>query len=370
VEIAGAVSLTVGGFRMILRRYFYFHRRALTIGFDPRWITSKGMYMASALPATPLQNQIDRIKTRRLGSSAPFVRDTRRAQSAPKTVEPTKEQVSAVQKTLGIDPSKPTAKKEILVHSCFDQRHSQTKPKDCRCDVYIEYWRCRDLINKGDADFLTYRRAGREHQNRKSIVLTADFLQRQAKSQDALNHKQPLSLTAFIDSSSGYHMAPVSDEATSGLDKKINNVRRATIHERKTEVESRRKHHVGAANFRKGAGGLTVGVGGGKIVDLTKAGAAVKKGNAPDSDSSHDDVLCGNATGQINSKADPNYSRGLEPYDNPNRNPKAIPGTKAAKLESARNLPKPIDKVVGIQEAKEFQKESSKNQTAIMTGVE
>ena len=211
-----------------------------------------------------------------------------------------------------------------------------------------------------------YRRAGREHQNRKSIVFSSDFLHQQAKSEDALNHKLPLSLSAFTE----YHIASITSEASSGLDKNINNVRRATIHERKTEVESRRKHHVGPANFRKGAGGLTVGVGKGKIVDLTAAGATVKKGYAPDSDSSRDDVLAGNITGQMNSKTDPNYARGVNGCENLYSDPKPIPGTKAANLESARNLPKPITEQIGAQEIAEFEKQIEDAEITIMTGVE
>jgi len=331
--------------------------------------------MATA-PVVSAAAQIERIRNRKLGAAAPYVRDSRHAQAAPKTVEPTKEQVSAAQAILGVDPSKRTAKKDILCHSCFDQRQDQTKPRDCRCDVYIEYWQARNLIDSGWADFLIYRRAGREHQNRKSIVFSSDFLQQQAKTEDALNHKLPLSLSAFTE----YHIASITSEASSGLDETINNVRRGTIHERKTEVESRRKHRVGVANFRKGAGGLTVGVGGGKIVDLTAAGAKVKSGHAPDSDSSRDDILAGNITGQMNSKADPNYSRGLAGYDNLYSDPKAIPGSKAAKLETARNLPKPIAEQVGEQEiakfekqikteVAEFEKQIEEAKIAVMTGV-
>jgi hypothetical protein len=317
------------------------------------------------LASAPAVSQIDRIRNRKLGSSAPYVRDSRRAQAAPKIVEPTAEQVTAAQKTLGVDPLKRTAKKEILCHSCFDQRRDETKPKNCGCNLYCEYWQARNLIDYGWADFLIYRRAGREHQNRKSIVFTGDYLVAHAKSEDALNHKLPLSLSAFTE----YQIASITAEATSGLDQEINNVRRATIHERKTEVESRRKHHVGPANFRKGAGGLTVGVGG-KIVDLTAAGAKVKKGYAPDSDSSRDDILAGNIVGQMNSEPDPNYSRGVEGCDNLDSGPKAIPGSKIAKLESARNLPKSIAEQIGAQEIAEFEKQIEDAETTVMTGVE
>src|SRR5580704_5758002 len=200
-------------------------------------------------------NQIERIKARPLGVLAPQVRDKRPAQKPRRGFKPpTSEQVKAAQENLGVGKAPSESKKEILVHDCFSQRHGYTKPLHCSCDTRIEYWKARNLIKKGLAEFLLYKRSGREQENRKSIVVTEEFSAKRAHSLDALNHSLPLSISAFIE----YHMAPVSSEVSCG-DAKIDTVRFATIHQRKSEVRTRRDHRVGTANYRKGAGGMTVG---------------------------------------------------------------------------------------------------------------
>jgi hypothetical protein len=317
--------------------------------------------MASA----PAVSQIDRIKNRALGIRT-TIGDSRAAQTPSKAfVPPTTAQVEAAKKSFGVDGALyNAARKEILVHICFDQRRGDSKPRRCNCDNRIAYVTARNLIDHGLADFLRYKRRGEELENRKSIVVTAAFLHLQAKSQDALNHKLPLSISAF----SEYHMASIADETTSGLDKSVQSVRLGTIAEHKKEVEDRRKHKVGPANFRKGAGGLTVGYRG-KVVDLTAAGVMVKKGYTADSDSNRDDVAAGNITGQLNSKPDPIYAHGLGADDMYARHP-AVKGSKSEALEKERNLPKAYDEKIGKEESAAFKKESIKKQTTIQTGIE
>jgi hypothetical protein len=281
-------------------------------------------------------NQIERIKARPLGVLAPQVRDKRPAQKPRRGFKPpTSEQVKAAQENLGVGKAASEFKKEILVHDCFSQRHGYTKPLHCSCDTRIESWKARNLIKNGLADFLLYKRSGRELENRKSIVVTEEFRAKRAQAFDALNHQLPLSISEFTD----YHMAPISSEASCG-DARIDKVRFATIHQRKSEVRNRRDHRVGTANYRKGDGGMTVGTntkdkyGNYKIVSAGNW----KSGKAPDSDSSREDLLDGNGVGQVNSKKDREFGRGLDSVLNMNAGPQPAKGSLALKIEAARDL--------------------------------
>jgi hypothetical protein len=217
-------------------------------------------------------------------------------------------EVEAVRKAFGLDKKLYEAKRqEILVHNCYEQRRGDTKSHRCQCYLRIAYADARNLIEKGYADFVLYKRRGQELQNRKSIVLTAEFNHMQAKSADSLNHKLPLSLSDFI----GYHASAVCNEAHSDLDPAINNVRRGTIAERKKEVEANRRHRVSA------------------------------KGHSIDSDSTRVELAEGNGVGQMN--AGENKGR-------------LAPGA-VSESEGRKERPKSVDEVAGKSEEAEWIKE-------------
>jgi hypothetical protein len=151
-------------------------------------------------------------------------------------------------------------------------------------------------------------------------------------------------------------MAPITFEASSDLNKAINNARRVTIYERKNEVRIRRDHRVGTANYRKGDGGLTVGTNvkdKNGIYKIESAGNW-KGGCAPDSDSSREDLLHEDGLDKINCKPDKDLGEGFDSVLNMNAGPKPAKGSPAQKLEAARNLPKPIDERIGCKEKTEF----------------
>jgi hypothetical protein len=163
------------------------------------------------------------------------------AQTAPPAIrsleqlDDDQKRVSAAWGVPGIKAAART-KKEILLHTCFFQ-DDQDKPRYCNCDVHVTFAEARNMINRGWAEFLTYKRSGRVLENRKVIVATRAFMEAKAKSHDASEHKRPLSIEGFLE----YHMAPISAEVTSGLDKEIQNVRLGEIAERKKEVSSARR---------------------------------------------------------------------------------------------------------------------------------
>jgi hypothetical protein len=230
--------------------------------------------------------------------------------------EPT---VEAVRKAFGLDKRLYEAKsQEILVHNCFEQRRDETKSHRCQCYLRIAYADARNLIDKGYADFVLYKRRGQTLENRKSIVLTAEFNRMHARSMDSLNHKLPLSLSDFI----GFHVSPVYGEAKSGLDRAINDVRRGTIAERKKAVEANRRHRVRP------------------------------KGNAIDSDSTREDMRAGNGVGQMHA----GENKG-----------KLAPGV-VSDREGRKQLEKPIDEVVSKAEEAEWVSDSRKRQTFTQTG--
>lgn len=165
-------------------------------------------------PVTPsLSARIEHLRMRPLGVEAPQVPDKRPAQAPPKL--------------------------DILVHDCFEQRAGVRKPP-CKCSTHVGFLSARILIERGQADWLLYTRKGKQLQNRKVLVLTATYVKHLAHSQDALNHKLALSLSGF----KNYHIAPITSEARSGLDREINLIRLQTIHERKKQVESYRDYRV------------------------------------------------------------------------------------------------------------------------------
>ena len=245
--------------------------------------------------------------------------------------KPTLEQFDEAQKRTstewGVPEIKAAAKKkkEILLHTCFFQG-DELKPKHCNCHVHVSFAEARNMINRGWAGFLIFKRGSNVQENRKVIVATRAFIEAKARSHDAFEHKEPLNIEGFLE----YHMAPITAEVTSGLGKQIQNVRRREIAERKKEV-SRHRHRV------------------------------TPKGNSIDSDSSREDMAAGNGVGQLSSRHDRNTGKGLGPESNSNHFGESV---------GRKSLPIPIEEKIGREEAKEWRKDDKARETTIATGVE
>jgi hypothetical protein len=85
---------------------------------------------------------------------------------------------------------------QVLVHSCHDQSHKK-QPENRACSDRISESAARRLTKNGLAQWLFFERCGKLLPNRKSIVLTPEAAERQAHTQDELNHKFALSINAF-----------------------------------------------------------------------------------------------------------------------------------------------------------------------------
>jgi hypothetical protein len=244
-------------------------------------------------------------------------------------VESVSDAVGLVSTAWHVEEIKTTSKnkKEILLHTCFFQG-DEIKPRYCNCDVHLSFAQARNMMNRGWAGFLIFKRGTRLQENRKAIVATRAFVNAKAKSEDAMEHKLPLSIEGFL----GYHMADVFDEFVSGLDKKIQNNRRREIAERKKEVSAHR-HRV------------------------------TPQGNAIDSDSSWEEMEAGNGVGQLSSRPDRNTGKELGSENNVNVSD-AIGG------KQRKSLPVPIDEEIGREEDAAWRKETKDSESTLSTGIE
>jgi hypothetical protein len=244
----------------------------------------------------------------------------------------------------------PKSDTSVLVHDCFDQFGGETRPEDCGCTDRISRLEADALIRKNCADALVLGRYGRA-----AIVLRRDYVEKRIlklkinsrkllpailKQGNVLSFKgnviraktgTPITLEmhrtdaqywntvlvhvglgvhasrflkdaewemgvpASFTTLENFHMAPVT--TTRGVNPAIEKVMNEILDERKEGVR-RGRHKVGAAGFRKGAGGLAYNEWG----EIKGAPSIYSPGNARDSDERSGEVHA--ATGQINSNPD------------------------------------------------------------------
>jgi hypothetical protein len=265
----------------------------------------------------------------------------------------------------------PKSDTSVLVHDCFDQFGGETQPEDCGCTQRIGRLEADALVRRRCADALAIVRYGKRESKRGSIVLRPDFvvkrrLKLKINSQKLLpailKHGSILSFkknvirnksgsaaitlemnrtdakywnTVLVDLGLGaeagrflkgaalgmgvpasftslenFQMAPVKE--TNSLDPAVDEMLIATIRERKEGVR-RSRHRVGAAGFRKGAGGLEYNEWG----KIKGAPSIFTPGSSRDSDERFGEAH--ETTGQMNSR-----TKKSSPPDDPRTLPEGV----------------------------------------------
>ena len=308
----------------------------------------------------------------------------------------------------------PAVDTSVIFHDCHDQQSGEPKPDDCGCKRGSKL-DAAALIKHGKADPLVFARNGKVEKSKTSIVLRREYVTERLlkstvdpslllpailKSGSILSFRKDtiraangaaivleiertdahywnsvlvvlgigeesgkylknaaagMGTTADFTKLENWEIAPFKrgqrDEYGRPLiDPAIENVIGDTLEERATEVK-RRRHKVGAANFRKGSGGLTYGVEGGKTKKLKPIYSV---GASRDSDERFGEAH--DTTGQMNSDRDSNYSgaKGFGPEGAPLGN-----AENPYRSVDNRTLPDPLLKHDAVQ--KEIDKAEAKS---------